>query len=129
MTLDTYEVIPVPAQSDDALAAFRLQARQELEEKSEKGKLSESALAKTRNGSQRLPRARESIAAQLVPPAIAPERNGLLRRCLRLQLSSEADLRPMFMRLPEGMRAEKAVCGTQPHRYSKRGAKGPQRAS
>jgi hypothetical protein len=48
MTLDTYEVIPVPAQSDDALAAFRLQARQELEEKSEKGKLSESALAKLR---------------------------------------------------------------------------------
>jgi hypothetical protein len=48
MTLDTYEVIPVPAQSDDALAAFRLQARQELEGKSEKGKLSESALAKLR---------------------------------------------------------------------------------
>jgi hypothetical protein len=47
MTLDTYEVIPVPAH-DDALAAFRLQARQELEEKSEKGKLSESALAKLR---------------------------------------------------------------------------------
>jgi hypothetical protein len=35
----------VPAQSDDALAAFRLQARQELEER---GKMSDAALAKLR---------------------------------------------------------------------------------
>jgi hypothetical protein len=83
MTLDTYEVIPVPAH-DDALAAFRLQARQELEEKSEKGKLSESALAKLR-----------AIREQDKTQAIADDR---FATALKSVIVTDANLRKLIGR-------------------------------
>jgi hypothetical protein len=47
-TIDTYEVIPLAVESQDALAKFRDQVKEELAEKSERGKFSDAALQKLR---------------------------------------------------------------------------------
>ena len=42
MSLDAYESPAAPAQTDDALAEFREQAKAELEEQNKRGKMSEA---------------------------------------------------------------------------------------